>query len=83
MAIKNGDVVKDKITGLQGVVVSTHDYMYGCRRFSVQPMQLHEGKPVEPSSFDEPQLDLIAEGGMPAKTGLEPGGPRNDPHHSR
>lgn len=83
MPIKNGDTVCDKITKLEGIVISTHDYLHGCRRFSVQPVELKDGRPVEPVSFDEPQLDLIADGGLPAKTGREPGGPRNDPHHSR
>jgi hypothetical protein len=81
--IKNGDKVRDKITGLEGVVVARHDYLHGCTRFSVQPVELKDGKPVECSSFDEPQLELIADGGFPAKTGREPGGPRNDPHSSR
>jgi hypothetical protein len=51
-----GDRVKDSVTGFQGIVVIISYYLQGCRRMVVQQETLHEGKPVEPQYFDEPQL---------------------------
>lgn len=72
-----GDKVKDRITGLTGIVVASTSYLNGCRRISVQPQELKDGKPVEPSHFDEPQVEVIERGAIQAepKQGKEPGGP--------
>lgn len=78
MTINIGDRVKDKITGLTGIVVSRHDYLHGCARFCIQPEILHEGKPVEQSTFDELQLDLV-EAGVIQVGGRDKGGPRQEP----
>jgi hypothetical protein len=77
-AITLGDVARDSITGFEGVVVCVSECLHGCRRFTLQPKALHDGKPVEPASFDEPQLVLVFNHGMrrePDKTG----GPRPEP----
>lgn len=79
MAIKLGDKARDKITGLQGIAIARHDYLHGCTRWSIQPIELKDGKPVDYSTFDEPQLEVIEAGNVPAKTGQEPGGPRDEP----
>lgn len=79
MAIKLGDKVRDKITGLQGVAIARHDYLHGCTRWSLQPVELKDGKPVDCSTFDDPQLEVVEAGNVPAKTGREPGGPRDEP----
>lgn len=83
MKMKLGDTLRDKITGFTGVAVSVHEYLHGCRRFSLQPTDLRDGKPVETHSFDEPQLEIIADGGVAPKSGNTPGGPRDDPHSWR
>ena len=57
-----GDRVQDQITKLTGVVVSTTDWLYGCRRIGVQPEDLKEGKPVEAMHFDEAQLVVVERG---------------------
>lgn len=54
-----GDRVKDTVTGLVGIVVAKIRYLQGCDRISVQPQELKDGKPVEPSWFDEPQLEVV------------------------
>jgi hypothetical protein len=44
---------------------------------TLQPKELHDGKPIESSTFDEPQLELVpkaAERGTAAG-----GGPRPEP----
>jgi hypothetical protein len=54
-----GDKVKDTVTGLTGIVVAKTHYLQGCTRIAVQPQKVKDGKPVEASWFDEPQLKLI------------------------
>lgn len=57
--IKTGDLVRDTITGFQGIVVCRAEWLNGCVRATVQPKSLHEGKPVETSSFDVEQLEIV------------------------
>jgi hypothetical protein len=58
--LKNGDKVRDTITGLTGIVIGEHKYLNGCVRLSVQPNEVKDGKPVECSAFDIEQLELVA-----------------------
>ena len=60
--IGKGDLTKDQITGLEGVVVSITSYLYGCRRIGLQPRELVNGALVETTLFDEPQLEVIQSG---------------------
>lgn len=55
-----GDVVRDKFSGFEGVVVSLSRWAYGCTRATVQP-RCKEGENQVPAScaFDEQQLELI------------------------
>ena len=50
-----GDIVRDTITGLEGVVVGRTDYLYGCRRYQIAPRDLKDGKPVRQESADSGQ----------------------------
>jgi len=77
MSIQLGDVAKDKITGLIGVVVIDVKYLHGCRRLTLQPQALHEGKPIESSSFDEPQLELVLSAAQASTS--DTGGDRPEP----
>lgn len=76
--IELGDIAKDSITGLQGTVMCTSEYLYGCKRHTIQPHELKDGKPVDWVSFDEEQLVLVSKKStkhVPVKTG----GPRPEP----
>jgi|TARA_R100001530_G_scaffold136375_1_gene116867 hypothetical protein len=53
-----GDRVQDRISGMKGIVLAISDWLYGCKRLSVQPEKLIGGK-SESQTFDEPQLKLI------------------------
>lgn len=53
--IRLGQTVRDAITGLEGVVVARHEYLYGCTRLSIQPAEHKDGKPVEGCTIDEQQ----------------------------
>lgn len=71
-----GDFVKDKITGYSGVVAARCDYLTGCRRYSLQSKELHEGKPREWHDFDENQLDKIKVKKEKIETDKTKGGPQ-------
>ncbi len=59
--IELGDRVKDRITGLTGIVMWKAEYMNGCRRFGVQPEKLNkDGGRVTDFAFDEPDLTVLA-----------------------
>jgi len=58
--IKLGDTVKDKVTPFTGIVVGITDWLNGCRRVIVQAGALHDGKPVDPQSFDIQSVELVA-----------------------
>lgn len=53
--VELGDRVKDKISGLKGIAVGISNYLYGCRRISIQPEEAKDGKPAEWFTIDEPQ----------------------------
>lgn len=77
--MKNGDIVKDRVTGFKGMVVCISEWLNGCRRVTVQPTELDEkGEVRKTEAFDVEQLDVIqasAYGFEHAKTG----GPMPDP----
>lgn len=75
--IELGDVARDTVTGFTGVVICDAKWLHGCRRLMLQPQALHDGKPVEATSFDEPQLVLVKTKEA-AGTG-DTGGPRPEP----
>jgi hypothetical protein len=58
--IELGDLVKDSITGYEGIVVSYARYLYTCDRCIIQNTELDgNGKPRELEGFDLPQLQLV------------------------
>lgn len=72
-----GQLVRDKITGFNGIVVARTEYLTGCSRYSVQSRKLDEkGKPQDWLAFDEDQLELKTK--EPIKIGPQkiPGGPK-------
>jgi len=78
MKIELGDKVKDKITGLDGIVTGITCWLNGCVRATVQPRLLHEGKPLEAQWFDVEQLEIMSKGEVSFKSPPK-GGPMPDP----
>lgn len=83
-----GKCYRDKLTGFEGIAVSSHGYLHGCLRVSLQPQKLHEGKLLDPQTFDVPQLEFVNNGIYSEKPEAdvtmqprrkEPGGPQNEP----
>ena len=88
--IELGDVARDRLTGLEGVVVATTEWLYGCRRVTLQPQTLKEGKPLDSQTFDEPQVELVGAAKFeryveeaPAPQPEKSGGPRPEPERGR
>lgn len=59
-----GDKVKDRVTGLTGIVIARTEWMYGCVRCVIQPQQMKDGKPIETTTVDEPQLEIVKAGAV-------------------
>ena len=75
--IELGQTARDTITGFEGVVVADTKWLHGCRRLSLQPRALKDGKPLESHTFDEPQLELVV--AQPEAGTDQTGGPRPEP----
>jgi hypothetical protein len=56
---KNGDKVRDKISGLEGTITCVATYMNGCIRYSIQPGLDGDGHYQESEVIDEQQLEII------------------------
>ncbi len=77
--IERGDLVKHIfIEEFTGIVTSITAYLNGCRRLSVQPMLLKDGKPLAESVFDENELVVVESGVVPIGD-ERVGGPRPVP----
>lgn len=48
------------VTGFEGIAVSGHDYLQGCRRISLET--LGSDQKVVTITFDESQLELVNDG---------------------
>lgn len=72
--IKLGGLVKDSITGYEGIATAKCEYLTGCIQFQVQSKRLDkDGKTIEAEWFDQSRLD-------PTCTSEEkPGGPADTP----
>lgn len=76
--INLGDEARDTISGLKGKVVAVTEWLYGCRRITIQPRELKDGVPVNSYTLDEGQTELIEPLTPPAQPKTN-GGPRPEP----
>lgn len=76
-AILLGSLVKDAVSGFTGVTIAKHQYLYGCTRFTVQPLVNEDGALPVTQTFDEPQLIVIEPRHVDAviTAAQNPGGP--------
>lgn len=75
-----GDRVKDRISGLQGIVVAVMESLHGCRQVCIRPQEVKDGKPAESSWFDDGQVEVVERGvikptHVPSAHTTNPGGP--------
>jgi hypothetical protein len=57
--IELGDTAKDKVSGVQGVVVAITRYLTGCDRVAIQPREVKDGKPADWVNLDISQYELV------------------------
>lgn len=70
-----GDIVKSDVTGFKGVNMSNAVHMNGCNRCWVQPKVDKDGKDMNGSWIDEPELVLVAKSKIKReKKEVKPGG---------
>ena len=91
--IELGDRVKDKISGVRGICIGYHYWLYGCERVTIQPEEHKEGRPAEGVCVDAAQVEIVRKGvikGYTPPVGVvdsrdvinRPAGPRQDPSRS-
>jgi hypothetical protein len=80
-SIKLGDVVRDRISGFEGTIVAITEWLNGCRRITIQPSSLFEGKPVDSHTFDAEQIVKVSTG--PELSETRKGGPSISPQRHR
>jgi hypothetical protein len=72
-----GDKAKDTVTGFTGTATAYHEYLNGCKRFTLTANTLKDGVPIEPQTFDVEQLELIEE--AKPRAVVPAGGPQKEP----
>ncbi|MEW8200224.1 MAG: hypothetical protein AB2777_21540 [Candidatus Thiodiazotropha endolucinida] len=79
---ENGDLLKDKVTGLTGVVMVRAEYSTGCHHYGIQPQTTIDGKEPDWTWLDQSRLELAekdaVEFNIPSRTlsGPVPTGPK-------
>jgi len=78
-----GCVARDTISGFKGVVTCYSKWLNGCVRVTISPMGLRDGKPIEDCTFDEQQVERLAEDAAEYESRIPPkpptGGNRPSP----
>jgi hypothetical protein len=60
-----GDLVRDPVTGVEGIATVRHSYLQGCDRIAIQPPMKKDGTIPEPYGVDEPQLEIVKRARVP------------------
>lgn len=79
--IELGDLVKDKVTALEGIAVAEVFFIDGCHRFEVQPQGLtKDGELKAAYSFDQQRLLIVKKQVQSKPNMAKPtGGPHKTP----
>ena len=82
--IKLGQKVRDKVTGLTGIVIAKVEYMNGCVQFCIKPkIKANENKIPEGEYIDEGQLEIVGKGIKISQKIEESGGIMPDTPHAQ
>lgn len=76
--IKLGDLAQDQITKFKGIVVCISIWLNGCKRITIQPQEMKDGRPTESGTFDEEQVVVVKSGVIPGPESQH-GGPSITP----
>lgn len=80
--LKLGDTVKDIYTGFVGTAIARTEWLYGCARITIEPLELNKDGELRASqTFDEQRIVLLEEK-VPYQSPsakAETGGPQDAP----
>lgn len=80
---ENGDILRDKVSGLEGVVRVRAEYSTGCVHYGIQSQELKDGAPRSWVWLDQSELQLVLSGAVSFDinetpvSGPMPSGPQN------
>lgn len=57
-----GDRVKDRVSGLVGIITTRTEHLNGCRQYGINPGVDKDGKMIEGWNIDGEQLVLVDKG---------------------
>ena len=78
MKYKLGSLLKEKISGMEGIAVSHTTYLNGCVRYGIRSRDTKDGKPSETHFMDVEELELIEEDAITVES-TPTGGGMNPP----
>ncbi len=69
-----GKKAKDKISGVEGIIVAKIDYLFGCAQYGIVP-PAQDGKRMDTEYFDEGRIEITGCGITPEEVqSAGPGG---------
>lgn len=71
----NGDRLKDKVTGLEGIVMVIAKYATGCLHYGIQTSQMKDGEPIDWIWLDESRFELMEKRAVVFNIEQRPSGP--------
>lgn len=60
--VKLGDLVRDVVTGYEGIATARCTFLQGCDRICIQPEKDKDGKHIDGRYFDEPDVVIVEAG---------------------
>lgn len=79
--LKLGDMARDRISGMNGVIAGNSEYLYGCKFLLIIPKKIKDGKNIDGVWFDEDRVEAYKGKAMSRKTRTaRTGGPSPGSH---
>lgn len=75
-----GKLVRDKVTGFEGVVIGRCDYLYGCSQYGIVPKVDKDGKTGEVHWFDAGRIEVVGAGVSVESVQADEPGAESQPH---
>jgi hypothetical protein len=80
--VEPGDRVRDRVSGLEGVVTGRAEFLFGGAQVLLTPGELKDGKPIEGTWLEEGRVTVVSRAiqigaGWPAYPRWNPPEPRN------
>lgn len=61
-AVKLGSLVRDQVTGLEGIATSRTEYLNGCVQYGVSPKAKEDGTLPDAMGFDWQRVEVVGDG---------------------